>query len=89
MQLNIFQILLSSLPELFVERRTESRYFLELIGKVRNTAVIEFVGNFGQVHFIVQHQFLSSFNLMNDDEMLDCDAFDFRKCIGQIGIVVT
>lgn len=42
-----------------------------------NAAVMEFVGNFCKVKFIVKQQFLYFFNFMDDNEMLYGNSFNF------------
>lgn len=49
----VFQIL-TLLLEFFVKRRRKTGHLFELVGKMRHTAVVEFVRDLSEVEFVVQ-----------------------------------
>ncbi len=53
-----------------------------------DTAVIQPVGYLCQVEFFVKQQFFYPFDFMDDDKLLYGDAFDFRKNIWQVSVIV-
>lgn len=53
-----------------------------------DTAVIQPVGYLCQVEFVVEQQFFYPFDFMDDDKLLDGDAFDFRKNIWKVSVIV-
>jgi hypothetical protein len=53
-----------------------------------HTAIVEQIGDLCKIQFIVQQEFFDPFNFVIDDELLNGNALDFRKNIGQVGIVV-
>ena len=54
---------------------------------MRYAAIIKFVRNFCNIHFIIQQQFFYFFNFLKNDELLNGDAFDLGKYIRKIGII--
>jgi hypothetical protein len=61
------------------ESRCQTCNFLELVRKMRHTAVVEFVRNLRQTKFIIDKQFLYSLDLVFNDKMFDCRALYLRK----------
>jgi len=54
-----------------------------------NTAVMQAMGNFGKGEFIIKQQLFCFLNFMDDDELLEGNAFNFGEDICQTGIVIT
>ncbi len=49
----VFKIFISLAFQLFVKGRRKTRNFFELVRKMRNTAVMQLVGNLGKGEFVV------------------------------------
>lgn len=49
----VFEGVTAFILEFFKIRRGKTSYFFKLVGEMRHTAVIQLVGNFGKVKFVV------------------------------------
>lgn len=72
---------------LFELRSGQAGNFFELIGKMREAAVMHFMSNFRQRHTLIKQQFLNPFDLVADIESFDRDVLRIREQVGHIGIV--
>ena len=68
--------------------RRQTGHFLELRAEMRHAAIVHLVSDFGQLKLVIDKKFLYSFYFMRNKEFLDGNTLDFRKEIGEIGIIV-
>lgn len=77
------------LPALLFELgRRQAGNFLELIGQMREAAVMHFMRNFRQFHIFIEEQFLYPIDLVANIESFDRDALCFREQVGHIGVIM-
>ena len=73
--------------ELFETAGGETGDLFELGGEMGYTAIAELPGDLAEGPFVVDQPFFDLFDLLQDEELLDGDAFDLGEQARDVGVV--
>ena len=76
-QSHILEVLHPFLLKMLKEGRSEAGDFFKLLGQMRHPAIVKLVGDLREVELIIKKQFLHAFDLVDNDELLYGNSFNF------------